>query len=489
MTNREQRQKNKPRAGQFPPKQHGIFCNRTLNLRSMRAIGYDMDYTLVQYKVREWEHCAFGHIKTRLLERNWPVQPLEFDPDLVIRGLVIDTELGNIVKANRFGYVKQALHGTRFLTFEEQREVYARTTVDLSESRYRFINTLFALSETCMYAQLVDLLDQRKLPGALGYRDVYETVRESVDTAHMEGLLKAQITANPDRFVERDPDIPLTLLDQRHAGKKLILITNSEWEYTDSMMSYAIDSFLDNGMTWRNLFDLVIISARKPQFFTSRNPAFEIVNEEGLLKPSVRGYEEGKLYVGGDAGKVEDLFGVDGDQILFVGDHMYSDVKVSKSLLRWRTALVLRELEDELSAHEEFKSTEKELSRLMARKEKLEFEQAHYRLALVRKRGRYGPPVRLTETQINERLTGLRDRIAQLDQQISPLAARSATMGNRHWGPLMHAGNDKSHLARQIERYADIYTSRVSNFLYHTPFQYLRSPRGTLPHDTGYGVL
>mgnify|MGYP002355083439 CR=1 FL=1 len=34
-----------------------------------------------------------------------------------------------------------------------------------------------------------------------------------------------------------------------------------------------------------------------------------------------------------------------------------------------------------------------------------------------------------------------------------------------------------------MERYADIYTSRVSNFLFATPFVYLRSPRGSLPHD------
>ena len=51
------------------------------------------------------------------------------------------------------------------------------------------------------------------------------------------------------------------------------------------------------------------------------------------------------------------------------------------------------------------------------------------------------------------------------------------------WGPLLRAGNDKSHLARQIERSADIYTSRVSNFLYHTPFAYLRAAGGGLPHE------
>jgi hypothetical protein len=36
-----------------------------------------------------------------------------------------------------------------------------------------------------------------------------------------------------------------------------------------------------------------------------------------------------------------------------------------------------------------------------------------------------------------------------------------------------------------VERYADIYTSRVSNLLAETPFAYLRAARGSLPHDPG----
>ena len=54
---------------------------------------------------------------------------------------------------------------------------------------------------------------------------------------------------------------------------------------------------------------------------------------------------------------------------------------------------------------------------------------------------------------------------------------------HERWGLLMRTGNDKSHFARQIERHADIYTSRISNFLAHSPFKYLRSSRGSLPHD------
>ncbi|MFQ6047596.1 MAG: 5'-nucleotidase domain-containing protein, partial [Gemmatimonadales bacterium] len=69
------------------------------------------------------------------------------------------------------------------------------------------------------------------------------------------------------------------------------------------------------------------------------------------------------------------------------------------------------------------------------------------------------------------------------DEEITPLAVAANELHNERWGLLMRAGNDKSHLARQVERSADIYMSRVSNFLHQTPFAYLRAPRGSLPHD------
>ncbi|HET6344565.1 MAG TPA: 5'-nucleotidase domain-containing protein, partial [Myxococcota bacterium] len=222
-----------------PPRSRGIFCNRTLNLRQVRAIGYDMDYTLIHYRVEQWERRAYEYAREKLVALGWPVGDLEFQPDLMIRGLIVDTQLGNILKVNSFGYVKQAFHGTRPLDFEEQRQVYSRVVVSLSDRRYVFMNTLFSLSEACMYAQLVDLLDAQKLPSDLGYADIYRRVRLSIDEAHVEGQLKSEIIAAPDRFVDLDPDTPLALLDQRNAGKKLLLITNSDWSYSRAMMSYV----------------------------------------------------------------------------------------------------------------------------------------------------------------------------------------------------------------------------------------------------------
>ena len=136
-----------------PPPGRGIYCNRTLNLRSIKVIGYDMDYTLVHYRVNVWERRAYDYLQQRLQDRGWPVGELAFDHDLVVRGLVMDIERGNLLKVNRFGYVKQGFHGTARIDVDTLRRTYARTVIDLGDPHYSFLNTLFSLSEDCMYSE------------------------------------------------------------------------------------------------------------------------------------------------------------------------------------------------------------------------------------------------------------------------------------------------------------------------------------------------
>lgn len=462
----------------------GIYCNRTLNLRSIKAIGYDMDYTLVHYRVEVWERRAYEYLKQKFLQKGWPVEKLQFDPGAVVRGLVIDTEKGNLLKVNRFGFVKRALHGTRPLSFDEMTQGYTRTIVDLSERRWYFLNTLFSISEGCLYAQLVDLLDSKQLPGVMGYQELYRQVQETLDATHVEGNLKADIIANPDAYVFPDPETALALLDQKHAGKRLMLITNSEWSYTQPMMSFSFDRHLPKGMTWRDLFDVVIVSARKPEFFTSRSPFFEVATSEGLLRPHAYGpLKPGTAYLGGSARELEKSLGLSGDEILYVGDHMFGDVHFTKSVLRWRTALILRELEDEVRELERFAPTEARIAELMEEKEALEAQANQLRVVQQRRRDGYSPVEGPPMEHVGAKLQELRTKLTALDAALGPLAKSAGELVNPTWGLLTRAGNDKSHLARQVERYADIYTSRVSNFLHATPFVYLRSRRGSLPHD------
>jgi 5'-nucleotidase len=464
------------------PLSRRLFGNRTLNLRRIRAVGYDMDYTLVHYRVDEWERRAYEHTLPYLAGRGWPTDGLQFDPTRVIRGLTIDLELGNLLKPTRFGYVIRAAHGTRFLEFEELRAAYSGTVVDIGDPRFVFLNTLFTLSEATLFSQMVDLLDAGRL-GVMSYTDLYRVVRASVDEAHLPGTLKEEILADPKRFLAPDPEAPTALLDQRYAGKRLMLITNSDWDYTRRLMAIAFDPYLPRETTWRDLFDLVIVGADKPGFFAEQRPLYRVIDEEqGLLLPQRGDLEPGGVYFGGCAAQVEEYLGLSGDEILYVGDHLYADVHVSKAALRWRTGLILRELEPEIDELEAFRPTEEALRSLMAEKEDLERTLARTRLARQRARHGYapaGPEGAESEAQIAR----LQEELLALDDRIAPLARAAGEIRNPSWGPLMRAGYDKSLFARQVERYADVYTSRVSNFLYETPYAFLRAARSNLPHD------
>lgn len=461
------------------PPASGIFCNRTLNLRSVRAIGYDMDYTLVHYRVEEWERSAFEHARTQLADLGWPVDHLEFEPEQFTLGLVFDLALGNLVKATRFGYVVRALHGTALLDFEAQRQAYNETVVELSAERFEFMNTMFELSRASLWTQLVDELDAGNLPGVLGYHELYWHIDEALGRAHAEGMLKAEILADPERFIDPNPDIVPTIRDQRLAGKKIVLITNSDWAYTKATMARAVDPYCEMGTTWRDLFDLVIVSAAKPRFFEARDPIYRVVDEErSLLQPHFGPLVKGHAYFGGHARLVEEWSGFHAAQMLYVGDHLFGDVHVTKDVLRWRTALIARELEAEVEDAISFATDERRLVELMEEKVEVEHRQALLRMGHRRAKAA-GEPL----AELERSLSQVSAEAARIDAEVAPLAQASSKLGNPNWGPLMRAGNDKSLFARQVERYADVYLSRVSNFLHVTPYAYLRAARGSLPHD------
>ncbi|XP_057471869.1 uncharacterized protein LOC130760516 isoform X1 [Actinidia eriantha] len=470
----------------------GIFCSRTLNLRSISAIGYDMDYTLMHYNVMAWEGRAYDYCMDNLKNIGFPVTGLSFDPDLVIRGLVIDKEKGNLVKADRFGYVKRAMHGTRMLSNRAVSEMYGRELVDLrKENRWEFLNTLFSVSEAVAYMQMVDRLDEGAIApdlGPLDYKGLYKAVGKALFRAHVEGQLKNEIMSKPELFVEPDPELPLALLDQKEASKRLLLITNSDYHYTDKMMKHSFNRFLPNDMGWRDLFDMVIVSARKPEFFQMSHPMYEVVTGEGLMRPCFKA-RPGGLYSGGSAQMIENSLNIHGDEILYVGDHIYTDVSQSKVHLRWRTALICRELEEEYSALIRSRGHRAALIELINQKEVVGDLFNQLRLALQR-RTKARPAQTLAATnmddqELTESMQKLLIVMQRLDHKIAPMLEADGEHFSKRWGFLSRAGLwDKSHLMRQIEKYADIYTSRVSNFLHYTPFMYFRSQEQTLAHDS-----
>ncbi|KAL1807496.1 hypothetical protein ACET3Z_024486 [Daucus carota] len=469
-----------------------IYCSHPLNLQSITCIGYDMDYTLIHYNVMAWGRCCYYYCMENLKDMGYPVDGLAFDPDLVIRGLVIDKVRGNLVKADQFGCVNRAMHGTHMLPTQAVSMMYGKEIVELhKESQWKFLNTLFSIPEAVAYMQMVDRLDEGVMSpdlGPLNYKSLYKAVGKAILKVHGDGRLKSEIMSKPELFVEPDPELPLALLDQKEAGKTLLLITNSDYLYTDEMMQHAFDRFLPTDMEWRDLFDMVIVSARKPEFFQISHPMYEVMTEEGLMR-QWRKLWRGGLYSGGSAQLIEKEFNIRGDKILYVGDHMYKDVCPSKVHSRWRTALICREFEEEYNSLIHGREQRTMLRGLINQKEVVEELFNQVRLALQRRST--GCPAQspaaahMEDHKLNESIQRLLVVMQRLDAKIAPLLERDGEHFNRRWGYLLRARlYDKSLLARQIEKYADLYTSRVSNFLHYTPYMNFLLQEKSLAHDS-----
>jgi hypothetical protein len=122
---------------------------------------------------------------------------------------------------------------------------------------------------------------------------------------------------------------------------------------------------------------------------------------------------------------------------------------------------------------------------MMTQKAERERQQAQLRLQVQREEQGYGPQSGGSLAELCQHIDEINQEISDLDARIGPLAQEAGMLFNPRWGLLTRAGYDKSYLTRLLEGYADIYMTRVSNFLYQTPFAYLRSTRSSLPHDGG----
>jgi hypothetical protein len=70
-----------------------VFCNRDLKVDKLAAIGFDMDYTLAQYKQPAFDQLAFDGAKEKLVKKlGYPEEVLDFEYDHKVR-LFLFTEI------------------------------------------------------------------------------------------------------------------------------------------------------------------------------------------------------------------------------------------------------------------------------------------------------------------------------------------------------------------------------------------------------------
>jgi len=471
-----------------------VYVNRSLNMGSIKAIGFDMDHTLAIYNRENFEALAFRVTLDKFLNAGYPeeLSQLSFDPQSVIRGLLVDRQRGNLLKVDGHKYVKIAFHGHMRLPKEKRHRLYNAESYKAEE--FISLDTFFSLSEVQLFVEIVDFMNNN--PGKISktFGEVYDDLRTFIDESHRDGSIKNVVVNTPQDYFIRDENLQHTLERLIEGGKTLFLLTNSDWEYTQSVMSYILPSTNEILQNWRDYFTYTIVGAGKPSFFTGAQPFYEVITESNLLKQHSGPLDPSKVYQGGNANLLQSLMHYRGDEILYVGDHVYGDIIRSKGLYNWRTMLVVEELEHELPTLEEVKSLTNEIVTDLQKRERFDEElqilhskikthveqitKATERSDLKRANFLEKEKVKLEEKQKNHEKDlqamdeYIREKIELRECKIHPI-----------WGELMKVGLEKSRFAQQLETYACLYTSKVSNLRFYSPFKRFTSPHEILPHD------
>lgn len=189
----------------------------------------------------------------------------------------------------------------------------------------------------------------------MSYKSIFQDVRNAVDWVHLHGDLKRETIENLDKYVKKDIRVPMVLSRMRESGAKVFLLTNSDYNYTNKIMTYLFD--FPHGAkpdephrNWRCYFDCIVCDARKPGFFSEGTILRQVDTDTGTLKIGMHlgPMLAGQVYSGGSCDVFTAMIGAKGKDVLYVGDHIFGDILKSKKIRGWRTFLIVPELIQEL---------------------------------------------------------------------------------------------------------------------------------------------
>jgi HAD superfamily 5'-nucleotidase-like hydrolase len=488
-------------SGLFAPEERLVYVNRDIDFNHIQVVGFDLDYTLARYRQGDLERLTLECVFKKLYQAGFP-SSFSLDKGetaFAMRGLVVDRLKGNILKLDRHGYVGHGYHGLRAMDRKELARTYREQRIGVEKERFSPVDTLFSLPEVNLYANAVVHFDENPVAwksGPKNYQELWDAIRLATDESHQDDTLKGQIRLDPRQYVATEPELPAMLHRLRSLGKRIFLLTNSEPEHVETLLGLLLQDTGRGYHDWRSFFDWIIVSARKPGFFTGDAPFEPIEVPSGRSKRPVRRPLRGAIYAGGNQSDFQKTLGVYADQVLFVGDHIYDDVVTSKKNFGWRTTLIVEELEQDIMVRRNWSIAIEEVETLRSLRKALSKEIARMKFALnAMERHKSDQSVSLDGHQIPvedyeearvflvQEVSRKRNELALLNQRVIEKAQIVAQAFNPYWGSLFWEAHDTSRFSQQAESFACAYTSRASNLLFIAPDEILYAGSTKLAHS------
>ncbi|CAL7943768.1 unnamed protein product [Xylocopa violacea] len=286
---------------------------------------------------------------------------------------------------------------------------------------------------------------------------LFRDVKNSVQSCHP--IMHNMVVENVSEYLEQNKDLKRFFDRLKKANKKMFLVTNSPFHFVDIGMKFLV------GNDWKDYFDVVIVQARKPKFFTEETRPlriYDVVNKTQLWD-RVTKLEKGVVYLEGTVKQLQDMTGWRGHQVLYFGDHPYSDLADVTLEHGWRTGAIIKELTHEITTlnNPKFKENANWLQMLTGLIE----EHQDYE----------GPDV---QSVLNE-------WIKERDQLRNDIKR----VFNEQFGSVFRTYHNPTYFSRRLFRFADIYMSSITNLLEYSTSHTFYPRRGVMPHEyTSYFV-
>ncbi|XP_061171601.1 5'-nucleotidase domain-containing protein 3-like [Saccostrea echinata] len=441
---------------------HAIFANNETSLSEIDIYGFDYDYTLACYKP-ELHHLIFELGREALIQKyRYPDQlvNIEYCPDFAVRGCHYDVKKGLLLKLDSFHNIQlgTVYRGTKGLSDEAVKTLYGGIHVSLEDMNtfygtgpmYQLVD-LFAPPEMTLLCNITDFFMENGIPYDPEY--VFHDVRSAVQSVHNSGQLHSQIMADLETYLDKETGINLLLETLVNKGKQLFLITNSGFPFVDAGMKFMV------GDNWRDLFQVIITKARKPKFFNESKRPFRIYDPETQNESYDRVLElsKGKIYQQGNYYMLQSMTGWYGFNVLYFGDHVYSDLADPSLKHGWRTGAIIPELEAEI-----------------IKSNNLEYQLAVKWLCTLQDL--------IENAQMDRTQDTSQIRQCWLDER-KKIRNYTKSLFNAQFGSIFRTYHNPTYFSRRLARFADLYMSNVVNLL-HYPIDHTFYPRRMeLPHE------
>ncbi len=306
-----------------------VAAIRPLDLETIDVVGFDLDHTLALYDDPAVNALAVRAASRYLVDKlGYPGALAEWTPPASMsagaRSIAIDFGHGALVKLDAARRVRLGKRHGEWIGAEELTQTYPDAIPDTPD-RIHHIYSPFDVPTLWLFEAMADV---GRAPGADDAARICGDVRRMLDLAHTDGTLKASLRAALPSLVSGLPGVLERLEAWRRSGKRLFIATNSERDYATAVLDHAL------GAHWREVFEVVAVSSRKPAFFSDPSRS---------TQPVVSSAGRATIVEGASALAIETMLGVARERILYVGDNARADTRPAR-VRGWRTVHVVSEL-------------------------------------------------------------------------------------------------------------------------------------------------